>query len=248
MSYNKMAKIYDQLMDHVSYDDWVKFLTKILEEKNLQIEKIVDLGCGTGEITIQLAKRGFDVTGVDKSEDMLAVGSHKSIERQVLITWIQQDIRHLSGFKQVDLFVSFCDVINYITKEADLLSVFQTVYHSLNEEGYFIFDVHSMNYVSKKLTSHTFAEVTDEITYIWECVAGENVGEMYHYLTFFTKKKNNVYERFMETHHQRTWDVNQYKQFLKKTGFTKIEFYGDFTLDKAISQKMYDRIFILAKK
>lgn len=248
MSYNKMAKVYDKLMDHVSYDDWVLFLTKILEEKNIKIEQIVDLGCGTGEITIQLAKLGYDVIGVDISQDMLAVGSQKSLEQQVPITWIQQDIRCLSGFKHVDLFVSFCDVMNYITKEADILSVFQTIYHSLNDEGYFIFDVHSIDYVSKKLTNHTFAEVADEISYIWECVAGDHVGEMYHYLTFFTKKNDHVYERFTETHHQRTWDTKQYEQFLKKAGFTKIEFYGDFELDKVISQNIYDRFFIIAKK
>jgi len=248
MSYNRLAHSYDKLMNHVPFENWVTFTTSILHNKNLNIHNIVDLGCGTGEITIKLAKQGFALTGVDISSDMLSIGSKKSIEQQVPITWIHQDIRQLSGFEQVDLFISFCDVINYITSKQDILSVFNSVYTSLKDDGYFIFDVHSIYYVTNQLINHTFADVNDDITYIWECVAGENFGEMYHYLTFFSKTNESLYERFTETHHQRTWEVEEYEQLLKKIGFSKVEFYGDFSLEKANLKNNYERIFIVAKK
>src|SRR5690625_5084957 len=122
MSYNRLAAVYDKLMSHVSYEDWVTFTTKFIHEKNIHINNIVDSGCGTGEITIQLAKRGFNLRGVDISQDMLSIGSQKSVEQRIPITWVQQDIRNLNGFEKVDLFISFCDVMNYITNEEDILS------------------------------------------------------------------------------------------------------------------------------
>src|SRR5690625_628877 len=102
-------------MSHVPYERWITFMKRFIQHNQLNIYHIVDLGCGTDEITIQIAKEGFHMTGVDISSDMLAVSSQKSLEQQVPITWIQQNIRELSGFEEVDVCISFCDVMNYIT-------------------------------------------------------------------------------------------------------------------------------------
>lgn len=247
MSYNRFAEVYDQLMSHAPYDKWTALTKELIEQSEAPIKNIVDLGCGTGKITIPLAEAGYQLTGVDLSTDMLTLATVKSQNRQLKINWIQQDITELTGFSDVDLFISYCDVINYLTSKAAVYSVFQRVFESLTESGQFIFDVHSMDYVNNYLVDQTFADVEGEVAYIWDCEPGEADGEMFHHLTFFAKETNQ-YERFDEIHHQQVYAIEIYEQLLKKAGFTKIRFFADFEQDNPILENNQERIFIVAKK
>ena len=247
MTYHHFAYIYDQLMAHAPYEKWISFTTNIIHQLEKEVHTIVDLGCGTGSIAVRLAKSGFDVIGVDQSTDMLTAAAERALNDNVSINWIEQDIRKLTGFNQIDLFISYCDVINYVTKKHDLQSVFERVYHSLRTGGIFIFDVHSFAYAQKKLIGQTFADVTDDLAYIWDCEQGNHRGEMYHYLTFF-QRENGKYIRFDETHHQRTYEIYVYEQLLNSGGFTKIHFYSDFLFEKTFSEEHSERIFIVAEK
>lgn len=247
MSYNRFAYIYDMLMNHAPYEQWVNFTNALIHQSNKEIKSIVDLGCGTGEIAIRLSDLGYDVTGVDYSTEMLTAAAQKALNRNKKISWIKQDIRDLEGFNKIDLMVSYCDVINYITEKEDLLDVFKRVHASLTEQGMFIFDIHSIYYAEEKLINHTFADVTEDIAYIWECEQGEKRGEMYHYLTFFQKDKQH-YSRFDETHHQQVYEINVYKDLLKASGFSKIDIYGDFLIENQFSERNSERIFICVQK
>lgn len=247
MSYNRFAEVYDQLMSHAPYDKWVALTEYLIKHSEGPIERIVDLGCGTGNIAIPLAKAGYQMSGVDLSSDMLTLAAAQSDNEKLKINWIQQDIRQLTGFQNIDLFISYCDVINYITSKEDVFTVFQRVFDSLNETGQFIFDVHSMGYVKNHLLNQTFADVEEDIAYIWDCEPGDAMGEMYHHLTFFAEA-DNLYERFDEMHHQQVYDVAIYEQLLKEVGFTKIEFFGDFDPENQLLEKDHERIFIVAKK
>ncbi len=249
MSYHRFAYIYDVLMDHAPYKQWVTFTKDIIKHKKTEVKTIVDLGCGTGEIALRLSEVGFDVTGVDYSEEMLTTASQKALDKNKRLSWVKQDIRYLEGFNDIDLFISFCDVINYITEPEELLEVFKRVYASLAEEGMFIFDFHSIYYAEDKLVDQTFADVTEELAYVWECEPGDRRGEMFHYLTFFQKDNNHEqYSRFDETHHQQTYELNEYKNLLEESGFSKIDVYGDFLLENEFSEKSNERIFICVQK
>ena len=138
-SYHQLALIYDEAMSHINYEQWTNFLINIFEKKEINPSKIVDLGCGTGEITIQLAKKGFQMTGVDISSHMLAVASQKSIDDNLPVLWLQQDVKKLTGFANKSLFISFFDVMNYIITKEDLLGTFQNVFDGLEVGGYFSF-------------------------------------------------------------------------------------------------------------
>lgn len=247
MVYKQFASIYDELMKHAPYDQWTKFTEEIIKQYQIPVERIVDLGCGTGEVTIRLGKLGFDLTGIDQSNEMLTIAFNKSIEQGLNIQWLLQDIRKLSGFTDIDVFVCYCDVINYITDLDDVKEVFQRVYHSLKKNGIFIFDFHSIDYVDQFLSDKTFADVTDELTYIWECERGERKGEMFHYLTFFQKVRE-LYIRFDEVHHQRTYPLKDYQRLLENCGFQKINFYADFNLKNDFSEENSERIFGVAQK
>lgn len=246
--YQNFALLYDDLMKDAPYDQWIDFTEHFIKGKH--VGKIVDLGCGTGEITVRLAQKYRHVYGVDLSDAMLAIAEQKALERNVPHTmWVKQDIRHLSGFEDVDLCISYCDVINYIVELKDIQSVFINVHRSLNDGGLFIFDVHSLNYVESSLVNRTFAYKDDEIVYIWNCEEGDVEGEMFHDMTFFYKKDDGPkYERFDELHHQRTYDVETYANLLRKAKFSKIAFYSDFSVEKPFSETDSERIFIVAQK
>ena len=247
MTYAGFAHVYDQLMAHAPYDEWISFTEAIIESSGKTVHQILDLGCGTGEVALRLAQAGYQVTGVDYSTDMLSHAMAKSMEQQQSISWINQDITNLTGFSDMDLCVSYCDVMNYITSKEDIEQVCQHVYASLAPDGMFIFDVHHLDYAKQQLIGHTFADATDELAYIWECEPGNQEGEMFHYLTFFQQQEDQ-YIRFDEAHHQVTYNQTFYEQILYRCGFTKIEFYADFIPQKQAIINKGERIFILAQK
>src|SRR5699024_2088034 len=161
------------------------FTENQLDKYGVTGKKLVDLGCGTGEIALRFADKGYTVTGVDLSEEMLMVGMDKAVHKQVNIQWIQQNIAELDGFEAVDVFVSYLDVVNYITESDDLQHFFASVFHGLAAGGIFIFDVHHLPFMQTERINQTFVDETEHITYIWECVAENSYGLMSHYLTFF---------------------------------------------------------------
>lgn len=247
MAYGQMAFVYDLLMEHAPYENWVDFAEKMFRLMEQPVERVVDLGCGTGEITLRLAKRGYEIVGVDHSESMLALAAEKAYSQQAAINWLHQDIRNLDGLHGFDAAISFCDVVNYITEPEEIGKAFKNVYDVLKPGGLFLFDVHHLPHVTEHYMGETFAEVTDEASYIWFCTPGEKSGEMYHELTFF-QLVDGKYERFDEEHHQRTFPVDFYKRSLEESGFDNINVYADFSHESYRVQEDAERIFFAASK
>lgn len=245
MVYKQMAYVYDKFMADAPYDEWVHFTQSILGDR--QIKRIADLGCGTGEISIRLRELGFEIIGIDYSEDMLTYAASKANEKNVSVTWLHQDLTEMEGLEGIDLAISYCDVINYITGKAQIKEVFRRTYNSLNQSGMFIFDVHSIFQVEQNYKNQTFADVLEDMSYIWFCSEGEETGEMFHDLTFFVLD-NGKYVRFDEYHHERTYPISFYKKTLKEVGFTNVKVYADFSLEPEHLHDQSERIFFVAEK
>ena len=111
----------------------------------------------------------------------------------------------------------------------------------------FLFDIHSLYHVEQNLTNETFADVTDDISYVWFCSEGEESGEMYHDLTFFTLE-GTTYLRFDECHHQRTYIIEVYEQLLREAGFKNPDVYYDFSLKKQNNKEKAERVFFVAER
>ncbi|MHA6252183.1 class I SAM-dependent DNA methyltransferase [Oceanobacillus sp. CAU 1775] len=247
MSYQQMANLYDYLMAHAPYDEWVSFTEEILKNHSGDTKRMVDFGCGTGEITTKLASKGYEMTGVDYSSDMLAIASQKATEQRLNIQWLQQDLRELDGLSNYDVAISYCDVINYITEPEELSKTMKNINDTLKPGGIFLFDVHDLEYIEEYYLGQTFAEVEDEISYIWKCSPGDEQGEMYHDLTFFYLQEGK-YERFDEQHVQRTYKINFYKNILIESGFENIKVYADFSTKVENLGENPSRIFFSAIK
>ena len=121
-SYAVFAEIYDELMDNIPYKDWVAYLTKLLSERGVKSGLVCELGCGTGTVSELLLKAGYDMIGIDNSEEMLAVARDKQADRMVSedsgeqILYLLQDMREFELYGTVDAFVSICDSMNYILR------------------------------------------------------------------------------------------------------------------------------------
>ncbi|MEH7236095.1 class I SAM-dependent DNA methyltransferase [Bacillus sp. JJ1562] len=247
MSYGEFAYIYDELMRDVDYEQWISFVKKKITQFNKTRElRVLDIGCGTGEIAIRLAQAGFEVVGVDLSEDMLAVANHKAMEAGVKVEFYQQNMVEISGFDPFDVILIFCDSLNYLYTEEEVQKTFKNAYQLLKEDGLFLFDIHSVYKMDTVFMNGPFVSVDDEVSFIWNCFSGEHPYSVEHELSFFVKNQHNEdYTRFDEFHEQRTFPIETYQNWLELTGFNVQEIIADFTNSV---QETSERILFTTKK
>ena len=247
MSYEQFAYLYDELMKDAPYDQWVSFVKDILAKYDVEVTRLLDLACGTGELSVRLAKQGFEVTGIDLSEDMLSVAQEKAQASGVKIPFFQQNMANLEGQGQFDAIGIFCDSLNYLQTEEEVKSTFSNVHQHLQDNGIFIFDVHSVYKVTEVFINQTFALNEDDISYIWNSFPGDNPNSVEHELSFFVlDERTGKYDRIDELHFQRTYPIEQYSDWLDAAGFQLLEISADFKHQDPTEQS--ERIFFAAKK
>ncbi|PKG24496.1 class I SAM-dependent DNA methyltransferase [Niallia nealsonii] len=247
MTYGRFAYLYDRLMSDVPYEKWVKLIADAKEKYNISGNHLLDLACGTGELSISLAERGFQVTGVDISEDMLSVAQDKTNKKGQSIFYIEQDMSKLEGLPLFDIIGVFCDSLNYLQTEEEVIETFKGVHRHLDEKGLFIFDVHSLYKMNELFIDQTYAVNDEELSLIWQCYPGEYENSVEHDLTFFElDEESEMYNRYDELHCQRTYSIDQYKKWLKKTDFCLVDIIVDF--DEKESKENGERIFFLCQK
>lgn len=241
MTYLNFATVYDELMSNAPYEKWVQFVQESCRRYHPQGKKALDLGCGTGTVSALLSDVGFQMTGVDRSANMLALAREKSKD----IHFVEQDMTKLDLMDVYDLVVIFCDSLNYLTNEKDVIATFERVFNHLAKDGLLLFDVHSPYKVTSIFKDSTFAYESEDVAYVWECFVEEE-NRVEHELTFFVKQEVGLYERFDELHVQKTFPIDTYKQMLERTGFSLLEVSADFTRKEP--NHTSERIFFVAKK
>jgi ubiquinone/menaquinone biosynthesis C-methylase UbiE len=246
MTYQHFAHVYDQLMNDVPYHLWLDYLTQRVKPEN---QSILDLGCGTGALSIPLAKNGFQVTGLDLSAEMLAIADEKARNEKVNVHFIQQNMTDLLNFEPevFDVIICFCDSLNYVLDEQDVLKTLKGVNHLLKPNGLFMFDVHSIEKVDTIFKNQTFVSTEDDVSFIWNCFDGEYPHGVDHELTFFIHQpEQDLYQRFDEVHSQRTFSIDYYKHLVTEAGFTKVEVTSDFNNELISGER--ERIFFSCYK
>ena len=234
-SYSVLAKYYDKLMGGFNYNEIASF---ILEQKLGKCG--LELGSGSGEITIPLAEAGYNITAVDLSTEMLDIAQKKALKKALSIRFLCDDIVELELDKQFDFIVAICDVFNYIDNE-ELAIVLDKCYNMLKPNGTLIFDVSSEYKLKKVLGNNIYFEEYDDFSYFWqnELVEEENAVDMD--LVFFIKDNNGKYDREEET--QRQYYISKQK-LLKMLGrFSKVEIFDDnFNNAKENSTRLFFKV------
>ena len=218
MSYENFAYYYDSLMDEQFYDDYYQFINE-----HASFKSVLELGCGTGEIAIRLAKDNKEIYATDLSKDMLEVARMKALD------------------SAVDLILCLCDSINYVLSKKKVLQTFKNVYESLKYNGTFIFDVDSLYKMDYVLDGY-FEEEDDEEFYFKWAVKKTGEGKVEHLVEIIDKENN---EHINEIHHQKTYSIDTYLELLKKAGFNEVEYYGEFEEYYDKSQRI---IFVCHKR
>ncbi|MBO8164155.1 MAG: class I SAM-dependent methyltransferase [Brevibacillus sp.] len=250
MAYQHLAAVYDKLMEEAPYQSWLQWLRRHLpadEAREAAPLTIIDLGCGTGNIAIPLAKEGYRVIGVDASADMLAIASEKMRKARVDVTWVEQDIRRLS-LDEADAVISFCDSLSYLLEEGDVQETFRRVYRHLRPGGQFLFDVHSPYKILHVFGDNTFTLLDDDqdINYVWQCVCDPLRLEVEHQLCFFLRQSNGLYRRVEEVHTQRAYHPLMMINWLRQAGFVDIVLTADFASQPPGEHS--ERLFFAARK
>lgn len=244
-AYTEFANVYDMFMDNVPYDEWGEYLVGLLRKYGVESGLVLELGCGTGSITEILAEAGYDMIGVDNSEEMLTVAIEKKYESGHDILYLNQDMREFELYGTVRAVVSICDSMNYITKSDELLEVFRLVNNYLDIGGMFIFD---MNTISKyrEMGETTIAENRDNGSFIWENYYDEQTKINQYDLTLYIEDNNGKYDRFQETHLQRGYTIDEVKSLIEEAGMEYIASIEAFT-GQNITEST-DRMYIIARE
>ena len=214
--YQAFAELYDELMDDVDYESWADYYTRLLSIYGVRNGKICECACGTGGLTIPLYRRGFQMTGVDISREMLWEAAQKSRKLGIAMPFVQQDMRALNLHRPMDAVLATCDGVNYLLTEEDLLSFFRAAHRAVKPGGALIFDVSTPYKLQHVLCSGLMAEDRENITYMWQNSWNERQRTVSLDLVFFVREKENQYRRIEEHQKQRAWDMNTLKETLWK--------------------------------
>ena len=245
MAYGEFAKIYDELINEdINYDEMVERILEICNLYNVELNDYLDIACGTGNVTIRIAKYFKNIYGVDLSEDMLREAFDKFKEVRIKGKIICQDMTELSLNKEFDLITSVLDSTNYITNLNDLQNYFNGVYTHLKSNGLFIFDINSYYKLSEILGNNIYTYSEEDVFYTWENVFEDSLLSMF--LTFFVKK-GDLYERFEEEHLERAYTEKELEQELKKANLEVIAKFDGYT-ENYVQANTERIVYVIRKK
>ncbi len=248
MIYNLLAPIYDRVNADVDYQRWADFIEDIFHRNITPTpELVLDLGCGTGRMTIELAKRGYDMTGVDISAEMLDIAREEAERKGVgnRILWLSQDMRAFELYGTVEAVVSCLDSINHLTTSSDLKACFSLVHNYLSPDGLFVFDINGRHKFESVYADNTYAIEVDDAVCVWQNYYSPRTKLCDFYITLFKEDEDGRYSRYDECDRERMYTLRAVKKQLADTGFELIGAYSDFDFTDATDED--DRIYIVAR-
>ncbi|MBD5520344.1 MAG: methyltransferase domain-containing protein [Lachnospiraceae bacterium] len=259
-AYSDFARVYDIFMDETPYAEWCDLIIDLLKkygthetisDENLKQEKntILDLGCGTGTLTQLLARKGYDMIGIDNSQEVLQIAIEKKEKSDLDILYLLQDMREFELYGTVGAVISVCDSLNYLLNEEDILTTFRLVNNYLYPGGLFIFDFNTVYKYEVVIGDATIAENREDCSFIWENYYHENEEINEYDLTLFVKNDNegtNSFSRFEETHYQRGYRIEQIKALIETAGLEFITAFDSDTHDTVNPES--ERIYVVARE
>lgn len=238
-SYGRFAEVYDALMTDIPYATYVEWVKKHAPAANNQ--NLLDIGCGTGVMAVEFAKAGYNVSGLDLSEEMLMIASERCYEENVNVFFVCQSMDELDGFNDLDVVTIPIDSLNYVPEQRAVEQTFTHVYEALKTGGHLFFDVHSLYKMDEIFMDSPFTYDDGDITYLWDTEPGEAAHSVKHDMLFYVVTADGTYERFEEQHYQRTYAIETYMTMLQQAGFTNITVTADFTDEAPVIDS--ERIF-----
>ncbi|WP_338106562.1 class I SAM-dependent methyltransferase [Mordavella massiliensis] len=217
-AYGSFAAVYDTFMDNVPYGEWAAYIRKKLWEHGIGDGLVLDLGCGTGGMTEELADAGYDMIGVDGSPEMLEQALEKRERSGHDILYLMQDMRAFELYGTVRAVVSVCDCLNYVTDPEELVQVFRLVNNYLDPDGLFIFDFNTEYKYRDVLGEQTIAEDREDCSFIWDNYYDPKDRINEYELTLFIREEQGLYRKYQEQHFQRAYTLEEMRDLAERAG------------------------------
>ena len=244
--YTDFALVYDRLMRDVNYNAWSNYYQQILSYYNVSVKTICECACGTGNITLCLAKNGFQMIGVDNSPDMLFQASQKSRKASLQIPFINQNMTNLQLHRPVDSVLCTNDGLNYLKNEDELYEFFTRAKESLKPGGILSLDLSTPYKLKYVLGNNCICEDAEDFSFHWQNEYHEDKASVDMFLSIFIAQKNGLYQRLSELQVQYAHSKETIETALKEAGFHSIKFFGNKNLEEPLPNET--RWFIAAKK
>ena len=231
-SYGDFAYYYDMLTENVDYDKRCEYICGLLAENGVSEGILLDLACGTGTLSLMLSQKGYDVIGVDGSEEMLTQAQEKKMESSDDTIFLCQKMEELDLFGTINAAVSTLDSINHVTDEAKVREIFRRVSLFMEDKGIFIFDVNTPYKHKEVLGDNTFIYDLDEVYCVWQNSTDENLVTTIS-LDLFEKDQDDeeTYYRYSEEFSERAYDLDDIKSWLQECKFEIVAVYEEMTRD-----------------
>lgn len=245
MSYDDFSHYYDLLTDNVEYKKRADYFCRLLSMCGINEGILLDLGCGTGNMSFEMAEKGFDVIGVDSSIGMLNVAQQKMFESGRHILLLNQKMQEIDLYGTIDCAVCVLDGINHLDGTSDVKKTFEKVSLFMNKGGAFAFDVNTIHKHKNILGDNAFVFEPDGVFCAWQNNYNPEDNSVEISLDFF-EEEDGVYYRASENFTEKAYDLNDIKLWLEESGFEVVGIFDDMTTEDVKSDS--ERAVFLARK
>lgn len=228
--YSVFARYYDSLTANIDYRKRAEYFHEIIKLfKKTEGNILLDLACGTGSISEEMARLGYDVIGIDYSDEMLGVALDKKFESGLNIQYLCQDMRKLDLYGSIDITVCALDSINHLSSIRDVKKVFSNIAFFSEPNALFLFDVNTLYKHRNILANNTFTYETDNVFCVWENTLIPETDEVKMNLEFFELEENGMYSRTTDRFSEKAYSEEEIENLLAECGFEIVGKFGDDT-------------------
>ena len=226
-AYEALAGVYDALTGDVGYEKRADYIEKLFLKSRIPVRTVLDLACGTGSMTALLTERGYELVAVDESPDMLAAAREKaSALTGEPPVFLNQSMEALDLYGTVDAAICCLDSLNYLTGPREVQKTFQRLHLFISPGGLLVFDINSAAML-RELDGQVFLDEKEDVYCVWRPEFEKRSRVCTYWMDIFTRRPDGAWERSVEQHRQKAYEVEELRAWLLEAGFTHIRTYGD---------------------
>lgn len=240
------ASVYDKFTRNAEPEKRSEYVLALLSQAGVAGGILLDLACGTGAMTENYVKAGFDIIGVDVSDDMLLLARERLAPYGQKALLLGQDMTELDLYGTVNCAVCSLDSINHLTQEQDVRTAFNKVSLFTEPGGVFVFDVNTPYKHREVLGNNTFVYEDDTDFLVWQNYLDDADDTVHMLLDIFSVKSDGTYERYSDEIAERAYSVEKITEMLENAGFCDVKIYGDMRFD--LPKETEERIYFAATK